>query len=385
MKKLLITGVVAGSLCALPGYAQEVKADKNGLTVRGQDYKLVLGGRVHLDTVSVNDDITQMPDKSDVRRFRIDATLTVAKNFRLKLDYDVGGVSTGWKNAWVEYRGIENMRIKAGQFIVPFNGEDMMSSNDLKLMERALPSALGPNFAVGGAVSYRGDNWSIVGGYFGDPIDQDPIRATDEGESVVGRLVYAPINKRKQAVHLAVALEHRKLNDNEPSKVSAQPEFGLSGVSLIRTGSRPEINAYTNYNVEAGFMRGPFMIKGQYITRQNDAPTLGDPEYSGMVIESAFVLTGERQRYTSSSGTFGGIRPKSKYGAIELAGRISSLDLSDGLVAGGKQTNYSLGANWYLNRNVRLMANYVRAEADPNRSGLPETAEAVMGRFQIAY
>ncbi|RIJ15713.1 hypothetical protein D1227_19670 [Henriciella mobilis] len=385
MKKLLLASVTGIALASPIAIAQEFTADEDGLTFEGENFELVFGGRLHADTVSVNDDITPIPSKSDIRRFRVNATLTVADTFRVKLDHDVGGVSTGWKNAWIEYRGVDDLSIKAGQHIVPFNGEDMMSSNNLKLMERGLPSALAPNFAVGGSVRYRGDNWSITGGYFGDPIDQDPIRATDEGESIVGRVVFAPVKKRKRAIHLAGALEHRQLKDLEPSRVSAQPEFGLSGVTLIRTGTQPDVDAYTNYNFEAGYMQGPFVVKGQYITRQNDAPLIGDPSFYGASVEAAYVITGERQRYSSTSGTFGAIRPRGKYGAFELAARFSTLDLNDGLIAGGKQSNYTVGVNWYVNENVRLMGNYVSADVSPNRNGVDESADALMGRLQIAY
>lgn len=385
MNKLLLASVTGIALASPIAIAQEFTADEDGLTIEGENFELVFGGRLHADTVSVNDDITPIPSKSDIRRFRVNATLTVADTFRVKLDHDVGGVSTGWKNAWIEYRGVDDLSIKAGQHIVPFNGEDMMSSNNLKLMERGLPSALAPNFAVGGSVRYRGDNWSITGGYFGDPIDQDPIRATDEGESIVGRVVFAPVKERKRAIHLAGALEHRQLKDLEPSRVSAQPEFSLSGVTLIRTGTQPDVDAYTNYNFEAGYMQGPFVVKGQYITRQNDAPLIGDPSYNGASVEAAYVITGERQRYSSTSGTFGAIRPRGKYGAFELAARFSTLDLNDGLIAGGKQSNYTVGVNWYVNENVRLMGNYVSADVSPNRNGIDESADALMGRLQIAY
>ncbi|MEH6759246.1 MAG: porin [Parasphingorhabdus sp.] len=385
MKKLLFMGSAISALIASPAYSQDVTADEKGLTIEGDDFELVFGGRLHLDTVSVNDDITIIPSRTDIRRLRIDATLTIADDFRIKVDRDIGGLSTGWKNLWAEYRGIDNLSLKAGQMTVPFNGEDMKSSNDLKLMERGLPSALAPNFAVGGSARYRGKNWSVTGGYFGNPLGQDPIRATDQGRSIVGRAVFAPIDEREQAIHLAGAIEYRKLKDLEPSKVSAQPEFGLSGITLIRTGSQPDVQSYMNYNIEAGYMNGPFLIQGQYIMRKNDAPLIGDPTYKGASVEAAFVLTGERQRYSSSSGTFGGIRPQGKFGAVEIAARYSTLDLTDGPITGGKQSNYSVGLNWYITQNLRVMANYVNAKTRPNRNGINENVNAFMGRFQIAF
>lgn len=377
--------LLAAALVAPFAAAQGVTADHNGLAFEGANYKFAIGGRLHADTVSVKEDVTTFPNKSDIRRLRIDGTLTVADDWRFKVDGDVGGKSPGFKNVWARYNGLENTSIKVGNFIAPFSGEDMMSSNDIKLMERSLASSLAPNFLTGGAVAYKGDQWSISAGYFGDPLDQDPLRVTDKGESWVARLVWAPIKEKRRVVHLAAAIENRQLNDQEVSKVSAAPEFGLSGVSLLKTGRQAEVTSYTNYNAEAAFMQGPFLLKGQYISRANDASAIGDPTYSGASVEAAWVVTGERQRYSVSGGTFGGIRPRGKFGAVELVARYSTLDLNDGLVTGGEQTNWSGGVNWYITRNLRLMGNYVRADTNPGANGINEKIDAVMGRIQIAY
>jgi len=61
------------------------------------------------------------------------------------------------------------------------------------------------------------------------------------------------------------------------------------------------------------------------------------------------------------------------------------LDLNDGLVAGGKEENLLAGINWYIGRNVRFMANYIRAKASPNRDGLEETVNIVQGRTQLNF
>jgi phosphate-selective porin OprO/OprP len=147
----------------------------------------------------------------------------------------------------------------------------------------------------------------------------------------------------------------------------------------------PGVDGFTNYNFEAAYMQGPFLLKGNYITRTNDAPTLGDPSYSASSIEAAWVVTGERQRYSISGGTFGQIRPKGPYGAFEIAARYSTIDLNDGLVVGGVEDNWTLGGNWYINRNLRVMVNYVNAKTQPGGNGQNEEANALIARFQIAY
>ena len=66
------------------------------------------------------------------------------------------------------------------------------------------------------------------------------------------------------------------------------------------------------------------------------------------------------------------------WGAWEIAGRFSTVDLNDQLatangVAGGRQTIYTLALNWYVNRNVRFMFDYLHGnigkQISPTNSG----------------
>ena len=54
-------------------------------------------------------------------------------------------------------------------------------------------------------------------------------------------------------------------------------------------------------------------------------------------------------------------------------------------MAGGEEKNMTIGVNWYVNRNVRVSANYVDAKAEPSRLGVTDNPSAVMGRLQIAF
>src|SRR4029077_19415279 len=53
-----------------------------------------------------------------------------------------------------------------------------------------------------------------------------------------------------------------------------------------------------------------------------------------------------------------------RLGCGEMAGRVSTMNLNDQLgttngVAGGQQTIYSAGLNWYVNSNIRFMFDYL--------------------------
>ena len=102
--------------------------------------------------------------------------------------------------------------------------------------------------------------------------------------------------------------------------------------------------------------------------------TLANPRFSGWYLQGSWVLTGESHRYNMVSGSWQNPRPYINagpgggWGAWELALRYSHTDLNfhAGLpgtaapaegVRGGVQNILTLGVNWYLSPNVKLMLN----------------------------
>lgn len=110
-----------------------------------------------------------------------------------------------------------------------------------------------------------------------------------------------------------------------------------------------------------------------------------DPDFNGWYVFGSWFVTGEHRRYNAKKGTFKQIRPKSKYGALELAVRYSDVDLQDKTVTGGEENDVTPGVNWYLNRYLRFMANYVRVNASPDSSGSNASPDIFQLRAQLVY
>ena len=58
---------------------------------------------------------------------------------------------------------------------------------------------------------------------------------------------------------------------------------------------------------------------------------------------------------------------------MELLLRYSEIDLNDAPVQGGKEHDWTLGANWYLTSHFKFQANYIKAYSDKGNLSLDPT------------
>ncbi|HIJ58228.1 MAG TPA: porin, partial [Deltaproteobacteria bacterium] len=148
-------------------------------------------------------------------------------------------------------------------------------------------------------------------------------------------------------------------------------------------------------NPEVAVVAGPFSLQGEYFHLFADSDKTDDPRFWGFYLYGSYFVTGEHRNYDRSTGIFSGIKPDRNFhffeggwGALEVALRLSYVDLNGGSIRGGKEYDLTAGLNWYLNENARFMLNYVRAEAK-NREIPPSiedgTANILQVRFQITF
>lgn len=89
---------------------------------------------------------------------------------------------------------------------------------------------------------------------------------------------------------------------------------------------------------------------------------VGDIDFPGLYVFASYFVTGEHRIYNRHFARFDGVEPRAaafteRAGTWELAARYSYLDASDSGVRGGNLQDGTLGVNWYLNYNSRVMFN----------------------------
>lgn len=126
-------------------------------------------------------------------------------------------------------------------------------------------------------------------------------------------------------------------------------------------------------NVDGG-IGGDFIVKVRAVTEAvaaveemfgTSVSDTCDLEMDGFYLQAAYTLTGETRGYKSGSGSFSGIRPKNKGGAWEVVARYEDAEVDvPGRSLSADLERMLLGVNWYVNRNVRFMLNYIDSEVD---------------------
>jgi len=173
------------------------------------------------------------------------------------------------------------------------------------------------------------------------------------------------------------------------------------------TGAFADNVKRTRSGLETALAYGPVKLQGEFINTKFDGPGYSR-EIDAWYTSAVWNVTGESFASMYKEGIFGRLKPKNNYkgggdgwGALQIGGRYSKFDasdfktsnnpgtgvllnpliapralglpsgavpvasLSDGLVTATNEADaWTVGANWILNPNVRLVANWVRTNYD---------------------
>ncbi|QNK01095.1 OprO/OprP family phosphate-selective porin [Dyella telluris] len=273
----------------------------------------------------------------------------------------------------------------------PFGLEQYGSFRNTTFLERATTNALAPSRSIGVTSSDLHGPWIWSYGFF-TAGTKDEGR-TQRGVAVTGRVAYL-LKAASGPYHLALDYSTRRAGPENDQSFKSAPEVALSSSDyFLNTGSIKSSNKVQRYGLEAAHVAGPFSWQAEYmeahLQRDDGLPKL---RFRGWYAYASWMITGESRQYRESNATFGPVVPRASWnghsgGALEVGVRLSMTDLNNRDVVGGKETNLTVGVNWYLDKSVRLSANVVRA-LDLNKPGDPDSGKhpaAIVGRFQYQF
>ena len=335
---------------------------------------LDVGGVVMIDAAAYDEDKNPLGNGTRLRRARIKLEGEIYSDWDYKLSVDFADADADIKSAYVAYSGFDVGRLTLGQFKQPFSLEEATSSRNITFMERALPNVLVPDRAIGLGLQTDGRKWAAAVGVFGESFDEDPADEGDEGWGLAGRFTYAPLASDTRVVHLGGSASFRDPR-RTPVRFRIRPESSVTDVRYVNTGSIDDISHLTGFGLEAAAVTGPFSLQGEYVRRDVERGRASpDLDFDGWYAYASWFLTGESRTYNPKRGVFGRVVPRRKRGALELAARYSSVDLTDGPVTGGREDIFAFGVNWYANPRVRFMANYLMIDNDEDADDAGEVA-----------
>ena len=406
--KLLVLAVVFGMLTPLIANAQrsnearieklesEIKALKAGrplaelgpsdlrvfwkeglrFETADKDFSLKLGGRIYNDWGLMNGDsdvessVGDLEDGTEFRTARLYAAGTIYGNVDYKIQFDFAKTTNEFKDVYLGIRDFPIGYLKMGHFKEPFGLEEQTSSRFITFMERSLANTFAPGrntgFMLSSTAYDKRATWAAGifrnTGTWGED-------STEGGYNLTGRVTALPWyeDKGNRLFHVGAAYSFR--NPEDTVQYATEPEAHLAPDFVDTTALTS--NRAGVLGLESALVYGPFSLQAEYMFADvDDSSSSSDLSFDGFYIQASYFLTGEQRNYKTSTGAFDRVRPKENYhygagrGAWEVAARYSQIDLNDDSVSGGELKDLTLGLNWYLNPNMRMMWNYIRSHLD---------------------
>lgn len=364
-------------------------------------------------------------DGADFRRARLSAKGSVAEtvNYFFQMDFGFPGRPT-FTDVWVEstdHPVVGNIRI--GQWKQPFSLEVVSSFRYTTFMERSLLfQAFTPFRHLGvGFYDHSEDlNWTWAASGFRSGQDQFGDSISDNGGwGTAERLTYLPwydeTSGGRGYLHLGLAhflsappnnvvnfrtIPELFIGENGPGAIGTSGQAlpgAINGTPFfVKTGPLA-VNTFNVIGTELLWVQGAFSFQTEAMINYVDQQVGPNAILPGMYAQVGYFLTGEHRPYDRKAGAIDRVMPFENFfcigtddgictgwGAWELAGRVSVLDLNDANIRGGSITDLTAGVNWYWNPYTKLVFNYVHSHVNDPTFGQSDTGITAM-RAQVDF
>ena len=398
--------VTAGTFKKLPVF--EAGADGFKISSLDKKHQLRIRGAVQTDGhFFVEDNQYKATDRFELKQARVWLEGYFFKDIYFKIMPDFAASSNILPDAYLDYAYHPAASLLVGKFKPSISLERLQGDSDGTFLERAFPTYLASNRDVGiqlhGAFSKPGYKTETVAG----PIDtkntftyqvgvtngsgddgspNNDSKDTDDNKEVNGRLFAHPFQHTGYSwlEGLGLGVAGSVGNPNAQAlKAQATPIGRTTYLDYTKTNTgftTPTADGATNrIYPQAYWFSGPFGAIGEYVisTQHLSGKNINNKSVNvkqsnkAWQILASYMVTGE-------DNSFAGVKPiqnfdplKGKWGALQLAARWSELDIDndtftviDPSKSATKARAWTIGANWYLNSNAIIRADYENVSFD---------------------
>ena len=361
--------------------------------------KVTLGGRWQVQYVGLGTTINGTavnPVSTEhflLRRLYLNFGVQFADGFSGVVSYDIANL--GFNQAVLQWKQSDLFSIRAGLDKAPFGYEELISSGDLKAIERSVVTNYIDNPANGrrlGASAYRTGIFAggKYDGFYYSIALTNPERNEYSGDSTntsvlinglggVGSTGGATTNRFAYYGTVGYSGSFGEGSNKGSYKVGYEtgfvPDQGGPGAT-IGGGQNISLNgAFADVSV------GPFSLSGEYEEAKDDSGVAihHNANIHGYWIQPTYKLTPQWEAVAN-------------YSYINSDGRgVALSDVVRSAPSGGTMNTANelyLGFNYYIKGNdVKLQAGYVRGESNETVKGAPAKAETegLRSQFQLQF
>lgn len=224
--------------------------------------------------------------------------------------------------------------------------------------------------------------WNV--GYYNDLLSKGQSFSTYEWQWVA-RVGWMPINRKeeKEIFHIAANLRYGRPNDGKIT-LKSRPESNPTP-QLINTGAFSADHS-SHTGLEMYYSKKRFMVGSELMVHHFYSSSSEHHRFFGGDFVLSYFLTNAHRPYNTVGSIFGFV-PVSKSifkggrGEWEAVLRLSTLDLDDRSIKGGKFWRLTPMVNWYMSKNLRFEFVYGYGVLD--RYGLSGNVQFFQARVQV--
>jgi len=394
---LLVSFLTLGASQAQDSQMQNIEQRLDALEKSNSESRTQVQGQIQFNTAfyQTDDDIkaSERPNLeggSHFRRVRYDMRGKLDSKFGYRLQLDFAGEAISFKNVHIDYE-LSNARIKLGNTKVAQSHEYMKSSSNIYFIERSL---MNESFKVGrksgleiqGHVNKR---FTYHTGVYTEALGS---RDSDERAPVYSavRLTGLPFDNGSNLLHIGGHFIHSTAE--EGPRFRGGPESRVSRIRPMDTGSLSDAHKVHRYGAELITLVSNWRLNYEYLgVSVQDR----DVSFGAHMVEAAANLTGEKRKYSRSSGMVKGLDPINPWssgglGAFELAFRASWADLNDSptpaqAVNGGKGLAIAANLAWLPVKDILFSAEVGQVDLEQVSGLADQKIEHLQLKAQVMF